>query len=226
MGQTKSEASCRKPRCAALRLLLSRFPARPADELLSEGLNLACSRRVWPHRSHRVAVCRSAPARLSRSASFARRLSRTFVSILGGCCCGILGLTNWSGFAFFLFTSLLTSLVLIAKAGGADVKVSSTSSSAQRRTSAHAASRAEPSRIAQSGAADVHSTHALIARHAHRWNPFLLCFALLSPVAVVLPLSECADAGRPHRQSHVIRAILDVRRNKRMCSREWKCSSG
>lgn len=48
--------------------------------------------------------------------------SRTFVSILGGCCCGILGLTNWSGFMFYLLTSLLTAVVLIAKIGGLDVK--------------------------------------------------------------------------------------------------------
>lgn len=41
--------------------------------------------------------------------------SRTLVSILGGCCCGILGLTNWSGFAFYLVTALLTSVVLVGK---------------------------------------------------------------------------------------------------------------
>ena len=43
--------------------------------------------------------------------------SRTFVSIVGGCCCGILGLTNWSGFLFYLLTAMLTSVVLAAKAG-------------------------------------------------------------------------------------------------------------
>lgn len=37
------------------------------------------------------------------------------MSILGGCCCGILGLTNWSGFAFYLVTALLTSVVLLGK---------------------------------------------------------------------------------------------------------------
>jgi hypothetical protein len=35
--------------------------------------------------------------------------------MLGGCCCGILGLTNWSGFLFYLMTALLSSVVLLGK---------------------------------------------------------------------------------------------------------------
>jgi hypothetical protein len=48
--------------------------------------------------------------------SFALLFSRTWVSIIGGCCCGILGLTNWSGFMFYLLTALLTTVVLAGKA--------------------------------------------------------------------------------------------------------------
>ena len=43
-------------------------------------------------------------------------ISRTWVSIIGGCCCGILGLTNLSGFLFYLLTALLTTVVLAGKA--------------------------------------------------------------------------------------------------------------
>jgi len=55
---------------------------------------------------------------------------RTFVSIIGGCCCGILGLTNWDGFAFYLFTAALTAIVCWMKMGGKGVKTYFTSASA------------------------------------------------------------------------------------------------
>jgi hypothetical protein len=65
------------------------------------------------------AVDRLAPQHVKHNLEVVH-FTRTWVSIVGGCCCGILGLTNWSGFLFYLLTSLLTSVVLLAKVGGVD----------------------------------------------------------------------------------------------------------